>query len=199
MQLTKYTHACVRLERDGKVLVIDPGIWSEPHALLGAHAVLVTHEHSDHIDQLRLAGLGVPVYAPAGAKIRDLDVVPVDSGDEFTAAGFRVRAVGGRHATVYDGLPDCANLGYLVDDGAVYHPGDALHVPDQPVHTLLAPAHGSWMRLDQAIDFIRAVRPQRTFAIHDAQINERGLESVNDWFAERADGGYRWLAPGQTA
>jgi len=199
VQLTKYTHACVRLERDGKVLVIDPGIWSEPHALLGAHAVLVTHEHSDHIDRLRLAGLGVPVYAPAGAKIRDLDVVPVDSGDEFTAAGFRVRAVGGRHATVYDGLPDCANLGYLVDDGAVYHPGDALHVPDQPVHTLLAPAHGSWMRLDQAIDFIRAVRPQRTFAIHDAQINERGLESVNDWFAERADGGYRWLAPAQTA
>ena len=65
MRLTKYTHACVRLERDGSVLVIDPGIWSEPHALLGTHAVLVTHEHCDHlywdhIDRLRLAGLGAP-------------------------------------------------------------------------------------------------------------------------------------------
>ncbi|MGC4856986.1 hypothetical protein ACLQ24_27340 [Micromonospora sp. DT4] len=28
---------------------------------------LVTHEHTDHVDVLRLAGLGVPVYAPEGA------------------------------------------------------------------------------------------------------------------------------------
>jgi L-ascorbate metabolism protein UlaG (beta-lactamase superfamily) len=30
MQITKYTHSCIRLERDGAVLVIDPGTWSEP-------------------------------------------------------------------------------------------------------------------------------------------------------------------------
>jgi hypothetical protein len=27
------------------VLVIDPGAWSEPQALIGADAVLVSHEH----------------------------------------------------------------------------------------------------------------------------------------------------------
>ena len=29
MRLTKYTHACVRLEKPGSVLVIDPGTFSE--------------------------------------------------------------------------------------------------------------------------------------------------------------------------
>ena len=39
------------------------------------------------------------------------------SGEEFSAAGFTVRAVGARHAFVYDGLPDCANLGYMRSKG----------------------------------------------------------------------------------
>ena len=197
MRLTKYTHACVRLEHDGRVLVIDPGVWSEPHALDGADAVLVTHEHSDHIDVPRLAGLDVPVYAPADADIRGVDTIGVRTGERFTAAGFEVTAVGERHAFIYDGSPDCANLGYLVD--GIYHPGDSLHVPEQPVDTLLVPAHGSWMKLVEAIDLVRAVAPRRAFAIHDAQVNDRGLGSINAWFTERTDCGYRYLAPGETA
>ncbi|MGW3247355.1 MBL fold metallo-hydrolase [Streptomyces sp. NPDC001070] len=197
MRLTKYTHACVRLEHDGRVLVVDPGVWSEPSALTGADAVLVTHEHADHIDVLRLAGLGVPVHAPAEAAIPRLEVTGVSSGQEFTAAGFRVRAVGGRHAFIHGGLPDCANLGYIVDD-AVYHPGDSLHVPEQPVETLLVPVQGSWMRTSEAIDFVNAVAPRQSFAIHDAQINERGLSSVNGWLAQETDHGYRYLRPGES-
>ncbi|MDQ5862445.1 MAG: MBL fold metallo-hydrolase, partial [Actinomycetota bacterium] len=51
MKLTKYTHACVRLEQDGRVLVLDPGTFSETEeALDGAQAVLITHEHGDHVD-----------------------------------------------------------------------------------------------------------------------------------------------------
>ncbi|MGA5509253.1 MBL fold metallo-hydrolase [Streptomyces umbrinus] len=197
MRITKYTHACVRLEHDGRVLVIDPGTWSEPAALDGADAVLVTHEHADHIDVLRLAGLGVPVYAPADADIPRLETIRVSSGTGFTAAGFRVRAVGGRHAFIYDGEPDCANLGYIVDE-SVYHPGDSLHVPEQPVETLLVPAQGSWLKMSEVIDFVNAIEPQRAFPIHDAQINDRGLDSVNVWIAESTDSGYRYLAPGES-
>jgi L-ascorbate metabolism protein UlaG (beta-lactamase superfamily) len=196
VRITKYTHSCVRLERDGQVLVIDPGTWSEPSALAGAAAVLVTHEHTDHIDVLRLAGLGVPVYAPAGADIAGLPVTRVFPGDRFSAAGFPVEAVGGRHATIYGGQPDCANLGYIVD-GAVYHPGDSLHVPEQPVDTLLVPLQASWLKLDGAIDFVKAVGPRRAYGIHDAQVNERGLASINGWLAEQAGSGYRYLAPGE--
>ncbi|MBT2227590.1 MBL fold metallo-hydrolase [Nonomuraea sp. NEAU-A123] len=197
MKITKYTHACVRLEHEGRVLVIDPGTWSEPAALTGADAVLVTHEHSDHADVLRLLGAGIEVYAPAGAELA-LPYTAVRVDEEFAVAGFRVRAYGGRHATIYGGLPDCANLGYLVA-GAVYHPGDSLHVPDEPVETLLVPLQGSWLKTAEMIDFVRAVAPERAFGIHDAQINERGLASANGWLSEETEHGYRWLAPLESA
>lgn len=198
MRLVKYTHACVRLERDGNVLVIDPGVWSEPEALIGADAVLVTHEHADHVDVLRLAGLGAQVHAPADADIEGLTVVPVTAGATFTAASFTVRAVGGRHAFIYGGQPDCANLGYIVDD-VLYHPGDALHVPGQPVETLLVPAHASWMKTDEAIHFINAIKPRRAIPIHDAQLNERGLGSVNAWLSRNTDSDYLYLTAGESA
>jgi L-ascorbate metabolism protein UlaG (beta-lactamase superfamily) len=197
MRITKYTHACVRLEHAGGVLVIDPGVWSEPRALVGADAVLLTHEHTDRVDPLRLKGLGVPVHAPADAVIPFIETRPVRAGDELTAAGFTVRAVGGRHAVIYGGMPDCVNLGYLID-GTVYHPGDALYVPDQPVETLLVPVQGSWLKTSEAIDFVNAVKPGRAFGIHDAQLNERGLGAVNAWLAEETGDAYRYLAPGES-
>ncbi|MGV9213022.1 MBL fold metallo-hydrolase [Micromonospora sp. RB23] len=200
MRITRFTHSCVRVEHDGAVLVIDPGTWSEPRALVGADAVLVTHEHTDHVDVLRLAGLGVPVYAPEGARLPDLAPLPVNRvrpGERFTAAGITVSAHGGRHAVIHEGQPDCPNLGYLVGDG-LYHPGDSVHVPDEPVRTLLVPAQGSWLRLDEAIRFARAVGAEAAYPVHDAQLNDRGLASVAGWFAETIPG-YRHLAPGDTA
>ena len=51
MRFTKLEHSCVRLEKDGAVLVIDPGTFADATAALdGATAVMVTHEHPDHLD-----------------------------------------------------------------------------------------------------------------------------------------------------
>jgi L-ascorbate metabolism protein UlaG (beta-lactamase superfamily) len=195
VRLIRYTHSCIRLEHDGRVLVIDPGIWSEPIALLGADAVLVTHEHVDHVDVLRLAGLGVPVYAPKAADIEGVTVVGVEPGDTFAAAGFAVSAVGGQHALVRADQRTCANLGFVVDD-TLYHPGDALHLPERPIGTLLVPLQASWLKTTEAIDFVRSVAPQLAIGIHDAQVNERGLVSINSWLHEQSGTDYRWLAPG---
>ncbi len=114
MRLTKYGHACVRLEDGDQVLVIDPGEYSENEALLGATAVLVTHEHGDHIDveQLKAARAANPeltVHTYAGLA-DELGGTTVAAGDTFTSAGFSVRAVGGQHAEIIDGLPGCPNL-----------------------------------------------------------------------------------------
>jgi L-ascorbate metabolism protein UlaG (beta-lactamase superfamily) len=194
MLVTKYTHACVRIESSSGVIVIDPGVWSRDLPLYGVDAVLVTHEHSDHVDVRRLARLGVPIFAPV--PLPGLGVTVVASGAVFDAAGFQVRAVGDRHAIIADGQPDCANLGYVVDD-ALYHPGDSLHVPAVPVTTLLIPGQASWMKLGEAIAFARAVDPEQSFAIHDGQVNERGLSSINGWLGETTRG-YRYLAPGES-
>lgn len=59
MKLTKLGHACVRLEKNGRALVIDPGaLTPQDDALAGVEAVLVTHEHADHLDPDRLRGPG---------------------------------------------------------------------------------------------------------------------------------------------
>src|ERR1700749_3088254 len=98
MRLTKLEHACVRLEKDGVILAIDPSVWSMPEALVGASAVLVTHEHFDH-----LAGVG-------GDQVHI-----VDHGGPFSVAGFDVHAYGHLHAQLHRDIPIVENTGFLID------------------------------------------------------------------------------------
>ncbi len=206
MRLTKYTHACVRLDGDGQSLVIDPGVFSEPTALDGAAAILVTHEHPDHVNlELLPAAVqqnpALKIYAGAAVtgQLTALGdaVVTVDVGDVFTAGGHTIRAVGGHHAEVYDGLPGIPNIGYIVDD-QVYHPGDALFVPDERVPTLLLPAGGPWLKTAEMLDFVRAVAPQRAFPIHDALFNDIGLGLVDNWAQRMSQTHYERIPVGSS-
>jgi L-ascorbate metabolism protein UlaG (beta-lactamase superfamily) len=192
MRLRKFGHACVRLEDGDRLLVIDPGTYTEPEALVGATAVLVTHEHADHadVDQLEAACRADPaltVHGPAGwvesvtPRLGD-GAHGVDVGESFTAAGFAVTAVGGRHAEIIDGLPGCANLGYVVE--GVYHPGDSYFVPSELVETLLVPASGPWTRHRDAIEYVRAIRPARAVPIHDALYSELGWRNFDAWLSD---------------
>ncbi|VXB07310.1 MBL fold metallo-hydrolase [Arthrobacter sp. 9V] len=187
MKLTKYTHACVRLEKEGRVLVLDPGTFSESEeALSGAHAVLVTHEHNDHIDQTAvLAALrsnnALEVHAPSGvaaALQENADVADrvhtVEPGSGFEAAGFNIRTFGGQHALIHAQIPVVANIGYLVDEN-VFHPGDSFVVPDGiEVQTLLVPIHAPWSKVGEVVDFVISVRAPRAFPVHDGLLNELG-------------------------
>ena len=146
----------------------------------------------------RLAGLGVPVYLPAEARAdanAEVSLVRVNAGDAFEAAGFGVVAVGGRHSPVYGDEPRCANLGYVIE-GVIYHPGDALHVPEEDVETLLVPIQASWLKTSEALDFVRAISPGLAVGIHDAQVNERGLGSLNRWMERESGTVYRFMPPG---
>lgn len=192
MLLTKFTHACVRLDDDGTVLVIDPGTFSEvEEAVAGAAAILITHEHQDHIDRDRVAAAvaadgRLEVYAPAGVaddlrqavggdKAR---VHTVEPEQQYTIAGFDVRTFGGQHALIHPHIPVVKNIGYLVN-GKLYHPGDSFIVPHGvSVETLLVPVHAPWSKTAEVIDFVTSVRAKRAHQIHDALLNETGLAMV---------------------
>jgi L-ascorbate metabolism protein UlaG (beta-lactamase superfamily) len=186
MQLTKFTHSCVRIDDGDRTLVFDPGTFSEvEEALDGADAVLITHEHMDHIDvdRLRAAALGdsrLSIWAPesVAALLRDLgeQVVTAVPESTFDAAGFEVRTFGGQHALIHPTIPVVSNLGYLV--AGVYHPGDSLIVPPAPVETLLAPIHAPWSKSAEVIDFVISVRAPHVYQIHDGLLTPPGLQLV---------------------
>ncbi|GIE28148.1 MBL fold metallo-hydrolase [Actinoplanes italicus] len=204
MRLVKFTHACVRLDDGDRRLLIDPGVWTEPEAFDGVTDVLVTHEHDDHVDLARFAELpaGIRIHAPGPvAALATKAAIPqtvrvVEAGDEFTAAGFRVTAVGGRHAEIYDGLPGCANLGYVVE--GVYHPGDSYFVPDVPVTALLVAAAAPWGKLREALDMTRAIAPSRAFPIHDRMLSsDVGYGNFDAWMDLKAGTEYARIPLGE--
>jgi L-ascorbate metabolism protein UlaG (beta-lactamase superfamily) len=200
MRLTKFTHACVRLEKDGKVLVIDPGVWSEDDALTGADAVLVTHEHPDHLNADRLRATGLPVWtnAAVAAQLGETATV-VEAGQSFSAAGFTIRAYGNDHAIILPelGVP-CQNTAYLVED-AVYHPGDSWTRPDRPVHTNLVPLSAPWYAMADAIGYVREVESEQLVNIHDALLSDRGLELIGrNWIGDEPGRPYTRLLPGES-
>lgn len=197
MLITRYTHSCIRLESRGRVIVIDPGKWSEPEALTGADIVLLTHEHGDHVEPGFLTGFDGDLYAPAGANLPKLDPTELSIGARIELGGMTIEPVGGRHAEVIKGQDVCVNAGYIVD-GAVYHPGDALHVPDRQIDTLFVPIQASWLKTSEAIDFVNRVAPRQAFGMHEGQVNERGISAINRWLSQECHGVYRWLPPGET-
>lgn len=181
MKFTKRLHSCVQLEKDGHTLVIDPGAFSEADAGLGADALLVTHEHPDHFEEGRLRAALDANPAAALWTLRSVAeklapaypgrVHTVGHGDTFTAAGFEVQVHGELHAVIHPDLPRITNVGYLVD-GSLFHPGDALTVPDAPVETLMLPVHAPWNKVSEVIDYLREVKPRRAFDIHDAYLSD---------------------------
>jgi L-ascorbate metabolism protein UlaG (beta-lactamase superfamily) len=186
MRLTKLGHACVRLQKDGAVLVIDPGVWSGTDVLKDADAVLVTHEHADHLDAdaVRRAlesnrGLRLWANASVAAQLGGYggQVHVVAHGDTFTAAGFDVHVYGREHARIVPEIPVIANTGFAVD-GQVFHPGDSFTVPEDRVATVLVPVSAPWLKFAEVADYIAAVGGRQGFAIHDAILSEFGVGLV---------------------
>lgn len=210
MRLTKMGHACVRLEKDGATLVIDPGGLTEHDAVDGADAVLITHEHFDHLsaDRLRRAvernpGLGIWTNHSVAGQLEGLDgrVHTVGEGDAFSAAGFDVGVQGENHAVIHPDFPVVANIGFVID-GEVFHPGDAFTTPGASVGTLLVPTQAPWMKVSEMIDYVREVRPARAYSVHDGLLNEHGLGLVDGALSGRAEelgADCRRLEPGESA
>ena len=164
MLLTKFTHACVRLEKDGTAIVLDPGTFSEvEEAVDGAAAVLITHEHADHFDKARIAaavraGMGLaPEERKSQALLLDQSLVrnfSLSTLPRFSSSGFVRRGdenAAAPDATVPDVIggdevlllgPEQRTTG--VSDEAVAralemvdpdpNPGDAVDAADAPRH-----------------------------------------------------------------
>ena len=184
MRITKFGHACVRIEHDGTTIVLDPGGLTDAGAVDGADVVLITHEHFDHYvpEHLRATDARIFTIDAVAAKIREdapdvaERVTVVAPGESFDAGAVAVRTVGELHAVIHPEFPRITNSGYVLTAGdtKVYHPGDALTEAGEAVDVLLLPSSAPWLKGSEAVDFARAVKAPRNLAIHDRIYTEVG-------------------------
>jgi L-ascorbate metabolism protein UlaG (beta-lactamase superfamily) len=184
MRLTKFGHSCLLVEEGRARILLDPGTWSDGfEELEGLTAVLFTHQHGDHLDAERLRGVldrnqGVRVVSDEGsAELLDeagVDVEVVHDGDEFDVAGVGVRVAGRDHAVIHPDIPVVLNVGYLVA-GRLFHPGDAFTPPGQHVEVLAVPAGAPWLKVSEAIEYLRQVRPLVAVPVHEKVLSALGM------------------------
>lgn len=209
MRVTKHEHACLRLESEGRTLLIDPGSFTLPlqelHKVVG---IVLTHEHPDHwtpehLTRLRDAFPDAVVYGPEGvvAAAAGFDIVAVGAGDTVELEPFTLRFFGGRHNVIHESLPVVDNVGVLVND-EFYYPGDSYAVPDGvAVKLLAAPIGAPWLKIGEAMDYVLAVAPERAFGTHDMTLSRIGLDMHRQrlrWATEQGGGEFVDLAPGDS-
>ncbi len=184
------------LETGSARLLIDPGVYSAGFAdLRDLDAILITHAHFDHYDPKTLPDLlkanphaELVVDPGTAAEIVKLGLPArtANPGDGFELNGAAISVVGGQHAIIHADVPVPPNVGYLVDHGAFYHPGDSLFVPEQKIDTLGLPTGAPWLKLGEAIDFFRAVAPRVAFPIHEAVLAPGAIQMAYTRFTDLA-------------
>jgi L-ascorbate metabolism protein UlaG (beta-lactamase superfamily) len=187
VKLNRLGHAAVLVETARTRVLIDPGVYSDTwHALDNLDAVLVTHQHPDHVDVAGVHGL---IGANPGTRVlseaqvapllaeRRLDAEVVTTGTVFDLGDIKAEVVGGTHAEIHARIPRVGNVGYLLSEAAgprFFHPGDAYDTTPPGVDILAVPLAAPWASAGQTADFLAAVGPSHAFPIHDGALNDDG-------------------------
>lgn len=193
MQITHLGHSCLLIEAAGSRVLIDPGTFSDAGHVRDLDAILVTHQHPDHVDPAALPQLladnpAAQLWLEAGAADTVAETEPqlhqqigrMQCGSVIQLGDLRVTPVGERHAAIHDYVPRIDNLGLVVQpqgEPTVFHPGDALDAQDdalEGVDLLCVPVNAPWARVADTVGFVRRIAPGRVIPIHDGLVNDTG-------------------------
>lgn len=185
MKLIHHGHACIELVDGDSTILFDPGNFSDFSDVRDVNAIIVTHQHPDHLDmekldQLRTANPQASWYAdPQTAnQLRDagVEVTVTAAGQTYTVGSFTLEGVGATHAEIHPYIERINNVGMVVSAGDVrlFHPGDSLEGRPENIDYLCVPVTAPWQSVKETIEFVRAINPGKLVPIHDKTASEAG-------------------------
>lgn len=198
MNITKFGHACLYLEKDGDGLLIDPGNLTDEFSIPSRlQAILLTHSHADHLDVNKIKDvLAINPQAKLYGHAKTLEVLNgiidstrlnvVAAGTKVEIGDFKLEFSGGRHAIIHPDIARLSNLGLIIDQGDLFYPGDALELPKVKVKTLALPASAPWMKVSQTLDYMAAIRPRLAIPVHDAILSDAGRQIIDRLLTAKA-------------
>lgn len=179
MKITKLGHCCLVLEVDGVKIMTDPGSFTTAqNDVEEVNVIVITHEHQDHfhIESVkamltRNPSAVVVTNASVGALLQTEGIAStrVGDGERTEVNGVAIEGFGKEHARMYEEMGNVENTAYMLAD-KFYFPGDNFHVCGKPVDVLALPVAGPWMKMADAIDFAKAIKPRVAFGVHDGMI-----------------------------
>lgn len=193
MRVTHLGHACLLVELAETRILVDPGSLSTGFEdVRDLDAIVITHQHADHLDQDRFPDLlranrQAAVYAdPQSAELiaeAGADVLTTVAGESVTVRGVTLTPVGELHAVNHAGVRRCTNVGVRLSaegEPSLFHPGDAYDGMPGDVDLLAVPVNAPWAKVSESIDFVTRVAPVGIIPIHDALLSAPGRRMYVD-------------------
>ncbi|MFT0846353.1 MBL fold metallo-hydrolase [Actinomycetaceae bacterium L2_0104] len=198
MEVRHLNHSCMLVQIGGARILVDPGNFSVEKIksfgpITGLDAVLITHQHPDHVDPDLLAEIlaanpnAIVIAEPeasalitgqtegdtGNAPTSGYTVVALAPGASHRLGEVTIRGFGGLHAVIHPDIPRVGNTGYVLE--ALGEPrfgitGDSLEPIEEfrGIEVLAFAVVAPWSKMQETIDFLREVRPQLALPVHDA-------------------------------
>ena len=187
MKISKHIHSCLLIEEKDKVILIDPGNYTDQEKALDVDSLkqlnylLITHEHTDH--------MYIPLIKQLVEKFAGVEIISNDSVKNILIKeGIRISTNGNKFIEIHDtpheklpfSLPTPPNSLFTIFD-KLTHPGDSLSF-DKTTSALALPIQAPWTSLTASIEKAVELKPKVIIPIHDWHWKD----SVRKNFYERA-------------
>ncbi|MDX6712820.1 MAG: hypothetical protein QOH96_3836 [Blastocatellia bacterium] len=215
MRISKYIHSCLLIEKGEDKILFDPGRFSfieglvKPEQFEHLSAIVLTHQHPDHIDDEALAKIlanNASAVVLANTEIRTrlaqkgIATEVFETGSRALGS-FTLAAFDAPHAPLLNATPP-QNTAYLVDNSFL-HPGDSFADSLDAVKNtivLALPVMAPWNTELEVAAFAGRIRPRRVIPIHDGYAKDffrrMRYENFENYFSKQGIEFLRLDTPG---
>ena len=199
MNITKFTHACVQIETNGKNILVDAALYSPEGEKVNWGSpdyVFVTHKHGDHFDEafihtIKKDNTRFFATSETASNYPNTTFEIVKEGDEIDLDGIKVevtKAIHGYIPYLKGGEEVSEGVGFVfeADGKRAYCVGDSIcFKSDTKCNVLFVPVcnHGLVMGPYEAAEFSKAIGANLAIPYHyDSPDFPANMESVHKEF-----------------